>query len=146
MNIDYLLNLYKKTYPGDALWMLVQDMNRQAFVWYNVAERIKCSKPGEISGLKEWFEDQLMALPKDSLTNPTWWLDLDKAFERMRNYSKALLKIARSYSLEPLAELNVEVGVAAIVEVQLGLPPALTIGFERSASVAGSFGASASNR
>ena len=38
MNIDYLLNLYKKTYPGDALWMLVQDMNRQAFVWYNVAE------------------------------------------------------------------------------------------------------------
>src|SRR5262245_42452946 len=127
MNIDYLVKLYKQQYPGEAVWALVQEINRQALVWYNVVETLKRS-PEQRANLRKDYEEHLQLLPKRSLSNPNWLFDVDRAFEKLKNYSKGLLKVARSYTLELLAELNVEVGITATVQVQLGLPPSLTIG------------------
>jgi hypothetical protein len=143
MNIDYLVKLYKQKYPGEAVWALVQDINRQALIWYNVLETLKRS-PEQRANLREVYEDHLQLLPKGSLSNPFWPFDVDRAFEKLKNYSKGLLKLARSYTLELLAELNVEPGITATVQVQLGLPPSLTIGMEKSLSVGAAFGVSAS--
>lgn len=134
MNVDYLVKLYKKDHPGDAVWMLVQDINRQTLIWHNIAEVLKRGDPNEMKRLKAHYEETLKLVPKGSLSNPNWLFDVNKAFEKMKNYSKGLLKISQSYALELLAELNVEVGTVATIQVQLSLPPALTIGFERSFS------------
>lgn len=130
MNIDYLLKLYKQQYPGEAVWALIQDINRQALVWYNVLEALK-SSPKQRANLKEDYEDHLQLLPKGSLSNPIWPFDVDRAFEKLKNYSKSLLKIARSYTQELLTELNVESGITATFQVQL-MPPSLNIGIEKS--------------
>jgi hypothetical protein len=142
MNIDYLVKLYKRQYPGEAVWALVQDINRQALVWYNVLETLKRS-PEQRTTLREEYEVHLKLLPKGSLSNPNWLFDVDRAFEKLKNYSKGLLKVARSYALELLVELNVEVGTTATVQIQLGLPPSLTIGMEKSLSAGVASGVSA---
>ena len=97
MNIDYLVKLYKQKYPGEAVWALIQDINRQALVWYNVVETLKRG-PDQRENLREDYEDHLQLLPKGSLSNPFWPFDVDRAFEKLKNYSKGLLKIARSYT------------------------------------------------
>ncbi|MDQ3814642.1 MAG: hypothetical protein M3347_11915 [Armatimonadota bacterium] len=142
MNIDYLVKLYKQQYPGEAVWALIQDINRQALVWYNVVETLKRS-PDQRENLKKDYEDRLKLLPVGSLSNPIWPFDVDRAFEKLKNYSKGLLKIARSYTIELLAELNVEAGITVTVQVELGLPPSLTIGMEKSLSAGVAFGVSA---
>jgi hypothetical protein len=132
MNIDHLLKKYKREYPDEAMWMLVQDINRQALVWFNIIEVLKHGDEPEMRKMKKHYEDRLQLLPEDTLSNPMFQFDIDKAFDRLRNYGRALLKIASSYSLELMAGLNLEVGVTGVVEVSIGLPPALTIGFEKS--------------
>ena len=139
MNIDYLVKLYKQKHPGEAVWALIQDINRQALVWYNVVERLKRG-PSQCTNLREDYEDHLQLLPPGSLSNPIWPFDVDRAFEKLKNYSKGLIKIARSYTLELLTELNVEAGIAVSVQIELGLPPSLTIGMEKSLSASLAFG------
>ena len=92
--------------------------------------------------MKLRYEEELKLLPEDTLSDPWHLFDIDKAFEKLRNYGKALLKIAQSYSLELLAELNAEVGFAGSVEVQLGVPPSLTIVFQKSFTVSATASAS----
>lgn len=131
MNIDHLLSLYRKMFPGEAVWALVQDINRQALVWYNVLETLKRS-PEPPKTLKKNYETHLQLLPVGSLSNPNWPFDIDRAFDKLKNYGKGLVKIARYHAMELLIELNVEAGHTATVQVQLGWPPSLNIGMERS--------------
>ncbi len=137
MNIDYLVKLYKQKYPGEAIWALVQDINRQALVWYNVLETLKRS-PTQRASLKEDYELHLQLLPPNSLSNPIWPFDVDRAFAKLNKYSKGLLRIVRSYTQELLAELTIESGITATFQVQL-MPPSLAIGIEKTLT----FGASA---
>lgn len=137
MNIDYLVKLYKQKYPGESIWALVQDINRQALVWYNVLETLKRS-PEQRANLKEDYEFHLQLLPTNSLSNPIWPFDVDRAFAKLNKYSKGLLKIVRTYTQELLAELNMEAGITATFQVQL-MPPSLAIGIEKTLT----FGASA---
>lgn len=144
MNIDSLVRTYKKTYPGDAVWMLMQDINRQALIWSNIIETLKSGSQTDIESMKGRYQKDLQILPERSLSNPNWLFDVDRAFDKVRNYSKGLLKLARSYSLELLAELNVEIGTAAKIEVELGFPPTMTIGFEKSFTGSATLGVTAS--
>jgi hypothetical protein len=143
MNVDYLVKRYRHVYPGEAVWALVQDINRQALVWHNVLETVKRANEPQRTELRKQYEDTLKLLPERSLSNPNWLFDVDRAFEKLKNYSKGLVKVARSYSLELLAELSAEVGTTATIQVQLGLPPSLTIGMEKSLSAGMALGVSA---
>jgi hypothetical protein len=135
INIDHLVKLYKHKHPGEAVWSLSQDINRQALIWFNVLETLKRGDANQRAGLKKDYEEILQLLPEGSLSNPNWPFDVDRAFDKLRNYSKGLLKLARSYAMELLAELNVQPDITATVQVQLGLPPSLTIGMERNFSI-----------
>ena len=132
MNVEHLIKLYKRKYPGEALWMLTQDMNKQALIWYNVIETLKRGDTNERSQMKKRYEEELKLLPEQALSNPLWTFDVDKAFNRVRNYAKGMLKIARSHAMELLTELNVEPGTTTTVQVELGFPPSLTLGFEKT--------------
>ncbi len=152
MNIEHLVNEYRRSFPGQAVWRLSQDIQQQAFIWYNVLETLKKNGPGKArpTGLKEWYEktgqDGIGALPTGSLSNPWWQWDLDQGFKRLRNYSKGLVKLARTFSVELLAELNFEASIGSSVEVQLGFPPALTIGVHKGAKAGFGLGAGVSPR
>jgi hypothetical protein len=39
MIVEYLVNLYKRHYHGEAVWRLVHDINHQILVYYNIAEK-----------------------------------------------------------------------------------------------------------
>jgi hypothetical protein len=163
MNIEYLVKLYKKHYPGEAVWRLVQYINRQLLVYQNVVEELKreyAPVPKYMMGAGQSIEadledrakfvkakyEELKLLPKDELDNPFFDRAIDTAFSKIRSFSKGLLKIARSFSYELLAELNVEAGVAASVQVTLSGSPGLTIGFQKSLAVAVGLGATAGSR
>jgi len=135
MNIEHLVNLYKEHYPGDGVWRLTQDINRQVLVWQNIIEDLKRSSnvKDTAKSLKVKYEQELKLLPQGTLENPSWLWDIDSGFEKLRNYSKGLVKIARTFGTELLLELKVQagVGITTTIQVQLGLPPALTLGFEK---------------
>jgi hypothetical protein len=105
---------------------------------------LKRGGPDKFEDLRGRCQEKLSLLPTGSLSNPNWLFDIDTAFDKMRNYAKALVKIARSYSLELLAELNVEIGAAAKAEVEFGFPPSMTIGFEKSITGFATIGVTAS--
>jgi len=165
MNIEYLVNLYKRHYPGGAVWRLVQDINRQLTVYHNIVEELK---KGYASLPVAWEADEglspvakdlearagfiktkyetLKLLPEGELPNPLFDWSIETAFNKIRSYSKGLVKIARSFAFELLAELNVEATAGTSVQITLSVPPALTIGFEKSLAVALGLGATAGTR
>jgi hypothetical protein len=130
MNIDHLLSLYKQQFPGEALWRLTQDINRQALIWSNIIEQIKRSSDPEATAqdMKRKFETEYEVIIPGTIDFWPW--DLEKAFDKVRNYSKGLLTIAARRGVELLREINVQTGVTATVQVQLSIPPGLTIGYE----------------
>ena len=121
MNVEYLVNFYKRYYPGEAVWRLVQDINRQLLVYHNIVEELKreysnlpvqqtsppLEKPSPVANnleararfIKEKYET-LKLLPEGELPNPFFDWSLETAFNKIRNYSKDLVKIARSFAFE----------------------------------------------
>ena len=123
MNIEYLVKLYKRHHPGDAVWRLIQDINRQVTIWTNIVEGIKRADDPEAAAqnFKRRFEKEFKAVPPGSID--FWALDLEKGFKKLANYGKGLLKIARSHFEELASDLNVQPGTTVTMEAQIGLSP-----------------------
>jgi hypothetical protein len=160
MNIDYLVKLYKREYPGEAIWKLTQDIQRQAKIYSNIVEELKSlpfqtyqSMDNNISAaleaqakfIKEKYE-HLNLIQKGKMPNPIYDRVMDFAISKVAKYSKGLIKIANHFSYELSIELNIEVGVQVVFEVGVSLPPSFTIGIGGQVAKGGAIGGSIGTR
>lgn len=129
MNVDELLKEYKKLYPN-PIWQLVEDIERQAMLYANIIEQIKSGR--EASDIRTQFQS-LGVLPGVSLPNPNLPALLQKAFDKVSTYRRALVDIVKKYGGELLNELSFELEATVSVGVNIGFPPSVSIAVEHTA-------------
>jgi hypothetical protein len=131
LDVDELLKDYKKLYP-DPIWRLVEDIERQAMLYTNIIEQIKDGK--EASEIRTQFEN-LGVLPGAKLPNPNVPALLQKAFDKVATYRRALVEIVKRFGGELLNELSFQLERTVSVGVNIGFPPSVSIAVEHTAQV-----------
>jgi hypothetical protein len=110
--------------------MLVSDIQRQAYLYWNVLERVK-SGAQEPTTIREQFE-RLELMPKGILPNPAARKLVQKAFDKLAVYRRALVDLVQRFGGELLSELSFELGLTVSLGVEVGFPPAVTIAIEHT--------------
>jgi hypothetical protein len=129
INVEKMLKEYGKLYP-QPLWSLVEDIQRQAMLYTNIIEQIKSGKTAEEVRLT--FQN-LGLLPGVTLPNPNIPALMQKAFDKVSTYRKALIDIVKNYGGPLLNELSFALESKVIVGVNIGFPPTVSIAVEHSA-------------
>jgi hypothetical protein len=132
INVEQLLNEYRKLYTDQPVWKLVEDIQRQAMIYTNIIEQLKTGKSA--STIRLQFE-ALELVPVETLPNPDVPELLNKALAKIAQYRKALINIVKSVGGDLLKELSFEAGLTVSVGVDIGFPPAVTIAVEHTATV-----------
>jgi len=129
INVEEMLQEYKKLYP-QPLWSLVDDLQQQAMLYTNIIEQIKSGKSAE--EVRQTFQS-LGLLPGATLPNPSIPALLQKAFDKVSTYRRALIEIVKNYGGALLDELSFALESKVIVGVNNGFPPTVSIAVEHSA-------------
>ncbi len=123
---------YARLHSHRPLWQLVEDIQRQAMLYSNIIELLKSGKSAE--EIRSTIEG-LGLVPTGKLPNPNVPALLNKAFNKVAQYRRALVEIIKGYGGALLNELSFEVGRTISVGVSIGFPPAVTIAVEHTATV-----------
>jgi hypothetical protein len=131
IDVDHTVREYRKLYPN-PIWRLVEDIERQAMLYSNIIEQIKSGT--DATTVRERFQ-KLGLLPGATLPNPNVPALLQKAFDKISVYRKALIDIVKRYGGELLNELSFELERTVSVGVNIGFPPSVSIAVEHTAKV-----------
>jgi hypothetical protein len=154
LDVEAFLERYKKEFARPH-WQLVQDIERQALIHYNIIEALKDGKtPQEIKRIfaeapepspdhddnprqvqKDQGEPRLGLVPSAYLPNPHGLEMLRKAFDKLERYREALIQIVLGYGAALLKELSVRLASTATVSVNLGVLPSVSVGIEYTAEI-----------
>jgi hypothetical protein len=127
--VDDAVREYRKLYPN-PIWRLVEDIERQAMLYSNIIEQIKTGIDAKT--VRERFQT-LGVLPGAILPNPNVPALLQKSFDKVSAYRRALVDIVKKYGGELLNELSFELERTVSVGVNIGFPPSLSIAVEHTA-------------
>ena len=139
IDLEMLRQLYTKC-TSDPMLSLIQDIQLQLTIYSNILEEIKSQSPLEAgkrespaaASIREKYE-KLGLIEVGVLSNsPLSWL-AERAVGQIKSYGKMLLKAIAEHGKEIIQELSLEKELTAILQVQLGVPPTVTIGIEQSA-------------
>jgi hypothetical protein len=140
INVDELIREATEWYPGQPTWMLLQDIQRQAVVYWNVIETLKRVEPrtpnfvdaAMIKNRYVW----LRLVPEDNKwPNPDDSGLINWAFNKIEKYRRALVDIVRTRSIDLMRELNFDPRVQVTFEVTISFPPGVTIGMALRARI-----------
>src|SRR5687767_13094598 len=129
IDVAEMLKEYRKLYPN-PIWSLVEDIERQAMLYTNIIEEIKSGT--EASEIRTRFQN-LELMPGAHLPNPNGPALLQKAFEKISAYRKALVDIVKKYGGELLNELSFELERTVSVGVNIGFPLSISLSVEHTA-------------
>lgn len=132
IDVEQMVKEYGLLHSRRPLWLLVEDIQRQAMIYSNIIELLKSGKSAQ--EIRSTIES-LDLLPEGKLPNPNMPALLTKAFNKVAQYRRALVEIIKGYGGALLNELSFEVGHTISVGVSIGFPPAVTIAVEHTATV-----------
>jgi len=151
MNIEFLVEQYKQVLPHEPVWSLVQDIHRQAAIYNNILEEIKKfprELPSQVDGTTEAQQygdkfardikakyEKLGLVPENFLPNPLLDRLTEYVLDKLDRSTKALVKLIHGYGSDLLQELRFRPGVTVALQVQVGWPPTVTVGVERTAGI-----------
>jgi hypothetical protein len=131
IDIDRMIELYSKEFPRRPVWHLVQDIMRQALIYNNILEEAK-RLDGQAEAIKQHYES-LKLVPANSLPNPETPRLVKQALDKVQTYGRALIGVVSSYNSDLLNEVRMQPGYTVTLQVEIGWPPALSLGVERTA-------------
>jgi hypothetical protein len=129
INVDEMMKEYHKLYRK-PIWRLVEDIQLQAMLYENIIEQIKSGKDAE--EIRTRFEE-FDLMPGASLPNPNLPALMQKAFDKISAYRKALVEVVKKYGGELLNELSFELEQTVSVGVNIGFPPSVSISVNHNA-------------
>jgi hypothetical protein len=134
IDLDRMIELYSKDFPRRPVWHLVQDIMRQAMIYNNLLEEAKRLDEAEYraTGIKQHYES-LKLVPENSLPNPDTQKLVKHALDKVQTYGRALIGVVCSYNSDLLNEVRMQPGYTVTLQVEIGWPPALSLGVERTA-------------
>jgi hypothetical protein len=129
--VDHLWLHYREHVPNRPLWHLVEDMQQQAMVYANIIEQLKWGR--EASHIKARIQQELDLVPPGTLPNPIGSALLTRASRKVKRYTTALLDIVKRHGKDLLHDdLEFARDLTPSVSVEIGIPPALSLGVEIS--------------
>lgn len=150
INITFVVRHYKEKINDRPILRLLQDVNERNIVYSNILEEIKSTSARSIISNKNYTEsgeeflpdftpaqviklkyEQLGLVPENHLPNPLMAETTKFVMDKLRRYSGLLLDLMANYAETIANEIKISPSVTVKFEVELGLPPALTIGIER---------------
>ena len=155
IDIEHLVNFYKKHYSDQPVWRLAQDIQQQALLYYNIIEELKkCEFPAPSPGppqLEEqraeerfsrleakvadvrWkYEQGLRLVDPGTLPNPLADRAVETALKYLRKLSRGLLGLVRSSALILLEDVGVDPKLGGVELSVAFWPPGVTMTFVRS--------------
>jgi hypothetical protein len=151
MNIEFLIEQYKRLLPHEPIWSLIQDIHRQANIYSNILEEIKGfpqsyttfpTEPNAMQNYEDNFArrikekyEKLGLVPENFLPNPLLDRLSEYVLDKLDQSSKAFVRLIHGYGSDLLQELRFQQGTTVALQVQVGWPPALTVGVERTAQL-----------
>jgi hypothetical protein len=126
-NVPYIENA-----PKRPLWHLVEDIQRQAMVYMNIIDQLKS---GEAPTMIKPRSEELHLVPVNTLPNPNGLRLLNWALDKIERYREALVDIVKRHGRTLLFDdLNFARELTPSVALEIGFPPAVSIGVEFSGS------------
>jgi hypothetical protein len=131
-----MVRLYSQSFDQPIL-TLVQDMQTQIVMYYNVFEDLKKGiTEDEAVGLKQRYQGLGVIPSTNKWPNPLRdWL-MNTALSKMRDFTRALREIMARWRTRIIEELHLEGTMAVGFQMTLSVPPAFTITIQPEVSVA----------
>ena len=135
INVDEMVERYARKYDR-PVFMLAQDVQTQAALYYNVFEELKKSTSPSIAKDLRYRYAAIGLISQDNQwPNPAIdWL-MNTALRKMRQYIDALRTLIGRWQQRLIAELNFGANVAIGFQMTISLPPAFSISIQPELAV-----------
>jgi hypothetical protein len=138
-NTARCVRLYREALSEMPMRTLLSDIHERVAVYYNLLEAVKGEPaedvvtPGPTTAqrLKRQYEG-LKLVPNGTLPNPWAYETAAYALKKLRDYGNMLVDLIAQYSDSILSEMKITSEITVTFEVEIRLPPGVTIGIERS--------------